>query len=128
VVDLRVVGVPRRIAAPGALPTVRLTFLKPSKLAVDARVDVEIDAEERHDVVFLPPEAVQQVDGQSVVMVAVDAHASRRVVTTGVTGNGQVEIVSGIRNGELVITRGQVGLADGALVSVAVERRPAASP
>src|SRR6185503_10219119 len=112
----------------GALPTVRLSFLKPSRLTVDARVDVEIDAEERHDVVFLPPEAVLQVDGQSVVMVAVDDHASRRVVTTGVTGNGQVEILSGIRNGDLVITRGQVGLADGALVSVVVDRRPAASP
>jgi cobalt-zinc-cadmium efflux system membrane fusion protein len=122
-VVLTVSGPPTRPAVAGVSPTVRLTFQRPSKIPVDARVDVEIDAGERRDVIFLPPEAVLQANGLSVVMVAVDDHASRRVVTTGVTGNGQIEIVSGIRTGDLVITRGQIGLEDGALVSVAVERR-----
>lgn len=121
-VALTVTGPPARSTVVGVSPTIRLIFQRPSKVPVDARLDIEIDAEERHGVIFLPPEAVLQTGGQSVVMVAADDHASRRVVTTGVTGNGLVEIVSGIRIGELVITRGQVGLPDGALVSVAVER------
>ena len=120
---LTVTGPPIRLAVAGASPTVRLTFQRPSTIPVDARVEIEIDAEERHDVVFLPPEAVIQTGGESVVMVAVDDHASRRVVTTGAIGNGMIEIVSGVRSGELVITRGHVGLADGTLVNVIVERR-----
>jgi len=40
------------------------------------------------------------------------------VVTTGLSDADSVEIVSGVEAGELVITRGQGGLADGAAISV----------
>jgi len=40
------------------------------------------------------------------------------VVTTGLSDADSVEIVSGVEAGELVITRGQAGLADGAAISV----------
>jgi hypothetical protein len=39
-------------------------------------------------------------------------------VTTGVVDDRQVEITSGVRGGELVITRGHAGLEDGAIITV----------
>jgi multidrug efflux pump subunit AcrA (membrane-fusion protein) len=43
-------------------------------------------------------------------------------VRTGVVDDRYVEITSGVRAGELVITRGQSGLEDGAAISVDVAR------
>jgi membrane fusion protein (multidrug efflux system) len=52
------------------------------------------------------------------VFVAVNGTAGRRIVTTGLRNDDFVEITSGIEAGELVITRGQLGLTDGAAISV----------
>jgi hypothetical protein len=83
-------------------------------------VQVDIDAEERVDVVFVAPEAIVQSGGERVIFVAVGDRAERRRVATGVSDDQGVEITSGLRRGELVITRGQAGLADGALISVSI--------
>jgi multidrug efflux pump subunit AcrA (membrane-fusion protein) len=53
-------------------------------------------------------------------MVAVGDTASRRIVTTGITTEAGVEITSGLKPGDLVITQGHVGLEDGAPISVVV--------
>ena len=111
-----------RIGPDGTLPF-QLVFAEPTELAVDTRVEVEIDAEERADAVLVPAEAVLQDGGQAIVMVAAGGRAERRVVTTGIQDLARVEITSGVKPGEMVITRGQVGLADGAAVSVATEAR-----
>ena len=92
----------------------------PYDIAVDTPVQVDIDAEERIDVVFVTPESVVQAGGQSMLFVAAGDRAQRRPVTTGVANDQGVEITSGLRKGELVITRGQAGLADGALISVSI--------
>jgi len=52
------------------------------------------------------------------VIVANGNRAERRVITTGLADTDSVEIISGVAAGELVITRGQAGLADGATISV----------
>jgi multidrug efflux pump subunit AcrA (membrane-fusion protein) len=41
------------------------------------------------------------------------------VVKTGIENQAQIEVTSGIKAGELVITRGHVGLTDGAEITVA---------
>jgi multidrug efflux pump subunit AcrA (membrane-fusion protein) len=99
---------------------VRLVFADPTTLPVDTRVEVDIDAEERANAVLVPREALVTEGDQTIVMVAVDARAERRVVTTGIVDDQRAEIRSGVTAGELVITRGHVGLADGAGISVAI--------
>jgi membrane fusion protein, multidrug efflux system len=103
--------------------TVRLLFVDAAAIPVDSRVDLEIDAEERADVVFVPPEAVVRAGGETVVMVANGSAAERRAVTTGIAEENRVEIRTGLRAGELVITRGQLGLVNGQAISVSVDRR-----
>jgi RND family efflux transporter MFP subunit len=99
---------------------VRLVSASPLTVPVDTAVAIEIDAEERAGVVFVAPEVIVRDGNESVVMVAVGDRAERRVVRTGVAVERRVEVVSGLRAGELVITQGHVGLPDGALINVAV--------
>jgi multidrug efflux pump subunit AcrA (membrane-fusion protein) len=89
---------------------------------VDSSVDVEIDGQEHLGAVLIPVDAVIRDTTESAVMIAAGSVAERRLVVTGIVDDDRVEIVSGIRPGELVITRGHIGLTDGAEISVAVER------
>jgi RND family efflux transporter MFP subunit len=98
----------------------RLVSASPLTVPVDTAVAIEIDAEERAGVVFVAPEAIVRDGSQSVVMVAAGDRAERRVIQTGVATERRVEVVSGLRAGELVITQGHVGLGDGALINVVV--------
>jgi RND family efflux transporter MFP subunit len=119
-VPLTVAGAPNLAAATSdGSVRVRLAPSGPAPLAVDMPVEVDIDAEERLNAVFVAPQAVLDEGGAQVVFVAEGGVARRRVVTTGVANEQGVEIVSGVEAGELVITRGQAGLTDGARISVA---------
>jgi RND family efflux transporter MFP subunit len=107
-------------AAADSMVPVRLAFVDPVSVPVDATVHVEIEAGERAGVLLVPAEALIRDSGRTFVMVADGSRASRRPVTTGaVDDSGRVEIAEGLRQGELVITRGHVGLKDGTLVTVA---------
>lgn len=105
-------------ASPGAMLQVRLTPLEPIPLPVDSPVQVDIDLEEHLNAVLVAPEAVVREGGKAAVFVASGDRAERREVTTGVIDDRQVEITSGVRGGELVITRGHAGLEDGAIITV----------
>ena len=56
------------------------------------------------------------------VFVANGSRAERRRVKTGIADESRVEITEGVRAGELVITRGHVGLTEGAALTVATDR------
>jgi membrane fusion protein, multidrug efflux system len=101
-------------------PRFRLLFAKPADLAVDTRVELEIDAEERADAVLIPSVALIPNGPEQVVMVADGRRAERRVVQIGIADNGRTEVTSGLQAGELVIIRGHIGLEDGAAITVAV--------
>jgi RND family efflux transporter MFP subunit len=125
------VGDPVRLTVVGRLASdrtsadtqsVRLVFVQPPTLAVDTRIEIDIDAEERADTVLLPAEAVLRDGGLPVVFVANGSRAERREVTLGITDASRVEIRNGVKPGELVINRGHVGLTDGATISVDVSR------
>ncbi len=107
--------------ASGALLAVQLTPVGPIPLAVDTPVQVDIDLEERVNAMLVPPEAIVREGGKAVVFIAAAGRASRREVTTGVIDERQVEITAGVRVGELVITRGQATLEDGASISVSID-------
>jgi RND family efflux transporter MFP subunit len=98
--------------------TVRLTFVDPVTLPVDSPVAVDIDAEERTNVVLIPAETLLTDSGRAAVFVAVGGRAVRRAVTTGIVNEERVEITSGLKPGELIVTQGQAGLADGDAISV----------
>jgi len=100
----------------------RLVFADPHKLAVDMPLQLDIDAEERTDTVLIPAEAVVREGGETVIFVAAGSRAERRSVKTGIEDASRVEITDGLRAGELVITRGHLGLTDGAAVTVATGR------
>jgi multidrug efflux pump subunit AcrA (membrane-fusion protein) len=57
-------------------------------------------------------------DGTPVVVVAVGSVAQRRPVVTGVMDGQHVEIRSGLKAGELIVTQGHSSLRDGTPISV----------
>ncbi|MDP7114610.1 MAG: efflux RND transporter periplasmic adaptor subunit, partial [Myxococcota bacterium] len=75
--------------------------------------------ENRGDVLAVSAEAVRTLEEQSYVMVAAGDRARRVDVTTGMHGDGGVEITTGLDGSEQVITKGNFGLPDDALIEVA---------
>lgn len=108
-------------AADGSV-RIRLAFQAPVSLPVDTAVELDIDAEERNNVLFVSPEALVRSGAETAVFVAVGNRAARRIVTTGVEEEQGVEITAGLNPGDLVISRGQAGLADGAQINVDIAR------
>lgn len=100
---------------PGAAGvSVRLAFEQPTELTPGTQVAIEIDAEQRSNVLLVPSIAIVSDEaGVPVVFVAAGNRAQRRPVTTGLTDATRTEIQSGIQAGELVITEGQTNVRDG---------------
>ena len=81
-----------------------------------ARVDLGVAV--RRGVLLVPEEAVlQRADGEIVFRTLAENKVQRVVVTTGAHRDGLVEVASGLAAGDVVVTRGQASLIDGALVS-----------
>ncbi len=117
---LHVISRPAAVEPGTAAAPVRLAFASPTRLAAGTPVQVEIDAERRESTLVIPAAALMHDGTDVAVMVAgPDNKAHRRVVTLGIIGTGEVEIVSGLNAGDRVITRGQNGLPDAAPVAVA---------
>lgn len=116
---LKVVSRPLAVdAATGAAP-VRLAFTGAlPRLAFGTPVQIEIDAGTRTGVVLVPVGAVVREGEETAVFVATGEKAVRRSVVLGASDDAHVEVVSGIAAGDLVITRGQAGLPDGAAIAV----------
>ncbi len=74
--------------------------------------------DEMQDTLLVPRDAVTTIDGQDTVYVIDGNRAEQRPVTTGLSNDGQIEIVSGLEAGESVVTAGQSNLIDGAKVEV----------
>ena len=125
------VAFPARVAAispslnpGGSTAPVRVEFLGPQRIT-QAGVPVEL----RVTTVFIPAAtvapatAIFQDAGTSTYYVFVagaDGRAHRRRVTLGVRTPQRVQVTSGLRPGELVITSGGYALSDGLKVQVAV--------
>jgi RND family efflux transporter MFP subunit len=112
----------RNASSSGGDSAARLTFPPGVSLPVDTRVELEIDGEERVNVLLVPVDAVLRSANGAEVLVAVGERAQRRAITTGLADADSVEVVSGLNDGDLVITRGHTGLADGTPVSVSLTR------
>jgi len=72
----------------------------------------------RADALQIPRSAVIEDQGVASVFIVEDDHAVRRTVETGYGNKGMIEIVSGLQDGEQVITVGQAGLKQDSRVNV----------
>lgn len=87
--------------------------LKPGMFA---RINIVSD---RHpDALQIPRNALLQDEGDTAIFVIKDDTAERRVIRTGFTANGRIEVTEGLSDGEQVIVVGHTGLRDGSRVSV----------
>ena len=76
----------------------------------------------KEDALVVPQEAIVTQGGQNGVFVVMkDKTVQFKPVETGLSADGQVEVVTGVKEGDLVVVMGQNRLRDGQ--EVAVERR-----
>jgi HlyD family secretion protein len=75
----------------------------------------------------LPVTSVSTAVGKSTVLVIVDGRVRERVVTTGLSSGGLVEIKTGLTEGEAVVTRAGSFLRDGDAVRPIFDSTPAAT-
>ena len=87
--------------------------LRPNQVA-----QVRIQNYAAASVPVLPVDAVQKDEANSFVFVVEGGKAVKRVVKTGKTYNGQVEISNGLKADDKVITAGYQNLNDGQLISL----------
>ena len=81
-----------------------------------ARIGVVVD--QREDALRIPRSALLEDDSTTSVYIVEEGVAVKRDVETGYADRGMIEIVSGLSDDDEVVTVGQLGLADGAKVSV----------
>ena len=80
--------------------------------------DVNFLTDVKHNALMVPTEAILTGGDAQYVFVAEDGTARYVEVATGLTGSGVTEIVSGLSEGDLVVTVGQTYLADGDAVRI----------
>lgn len=82
-----------------------------------ARVTFHTDA--RFGTVLIPTEAILTEDDGKKSVYIVDGNAAYHVeITTGLVGEAQTEVTSGLHGGEQLVTRGQSYLSDGAPIRI----------
>ena len=99
--------------------TVKVTPLdKEGLLRSGMYANVSILAQEKQNTLLAPHAAVTLVNNKETVYVVKDNVVEQRTVTTGLTNNDQIEILTGLKPGETVVISGQANLVDGAKVKV----------
>ncbi len=90
------------------------------KLKLGTTVQISIDAGAVPDAVIVPVSALLASDdgGEKVMVAAADSTAQERKVEVGVRDGENVQILSGVKAGEQVITSGALGLDDKAKIEV----------
>jgi RND family efflux transporter MFP subunit len=116
---LKVVSRPAQVEQGTASIPVRLAFVgAPANLSAGTPVQVDIDAEQHANVVVVPAAAIVREGEETAVFVVMGEKAKRRSVQTGLTDGMDIEIVSGVKAGEMVIIEGQNGLPDDATITI----------
>ena len=97
---------------------VRLEIIPPTSLTIDTPVQLDLQIEERRDVVVVPLQAVQKDGTSTFVWIAGDdRQAHRREVRVGLAAGGVTQIVSGLAAGERVILTGLAELVEGTTIT-----------
>ncbi len=113
----KVVGAPAFVDPATGTAAVRVAVSGP--LPVGATVEAAIVADQRSNVLIVPSGAIlREEDKTSVFVVSSDSKAHRHAVVVGLTSGDEVQIVSGVRDGEKVVVKGHEELPDGAVVTI----------
>ncbi|MCE1238074.1 MAG: efflux RND transporter periplasmic adaptor subunit [Hyphomicrobiales bacterium] len=94
----------------------------PPNWAIGQRAVAEITIATRTDVLSVPIGAIDRRDGRPTVWLELDGRAWPRSVTTGEVGGDRIEIVSGLAEGDVVLTEPR-GIWSGMRVEAAGQRR-----
>jgi membrane fusion protein, multidrug efflux system len=119
---------------------VRASFANPDKLLLPGMfATVDIDVGDPQQFVTLPKTAISYNSYGDIVFLVeekkndsepgkIDHFAKQAFVTTGLTRGGQVAILSGVKNGDVVVTSGQVKLRNGVPLNIDNSVQPSANP
>lgn len=88
-------------------------ILKPGRF-----VKVSITINDGEQGIIIPESAVEKSGNENMVYIVSDGMAIRRLITPGMRKDGNIEIITGINEGDIVIIRGQEGVSDGRKVKV----------
>jgi len=93
--------------------TARISDLQESHIAVGSTVTLQMPVSAPRKVVSVPKDALLQARGSWIVYVVQDGKAMPRPVELGQSVSGRIEIVSGLKVGEMVVVRGNERLRPG---------------
>jgi membrane fusion protein (multidrug efflux system) len=79
---------------------------------------ISIVYDQHSNVLQVPRSAIIEDSGEMSVFVVEGDKATRRMVSTGYSNNGMIEITDGLTDDDRVVTVGQVGLKDDAIITV----------
>ncbi len=88
-------------------------ILKPGRFV---KVRITVNGGEKG--IIVPESAIEKSGNENMVYIVSDGMAIRRLVTTGMRKDGNIEIITGINEGDLVITKGKDGVSDGRAVRI----------
>lgn len=101
------------------LYTVTLTVPAETKgLLSGMFADVTFHTDVSENTLVIPSQAISSSNGVQSVYVVEDGTARYVEITTGLTGNGVTEVLSGLTEGQQLVTVGQAYLADGDPVTI----------
>lgn len=101
-----------------ALYEVQIDLPASLEVSVGMFATAHFSTNSRTDTVVVPTEAILNRDGKQFVYIVSNDIAYRMEVTTGLIGETETEILTGLSGGEMLVTRGQSYLSDGAPVRV----------
>src|SRR5262249_9359670 len=113
----KVVGAPAMVDPATGTAPIRVSVAAP--LPVGTPVQISIVAEQRPGALSVPAGAIVREESKTAVfVVGGDKKAHRRAVVVGLVSDEDAQVVSGLRDGERVVVKGQDELPDGATVTI----------
>ncbi|MFH1562262.1 MAG: efflux RND transporter periplasmic adaptor subunit [Nitrospirota bacterium] len=94
--------------------------LNPTDIDIKSEMlcDVVIVSGLKKDVIKIPQEAIVNIEGKDYVFVIMDNNASRKEVTLGFRNPNEIEVLSGLKQGEAVVLNPALELKDKAKVVI----------
>lgn len=91
---------------------------KDGKIKPGMFANVEIPLEEKNSVLSVPSESVIIKDDKNIVYILEDNKARERKIAIGLDTGREVEVLEGLKEGDMVIIKGQNYVKDGGIVKV----------
>jgi multidrug efflux pump subunit AcrA (membrane-fusion protein) len=86
-------------------------------------VDVKLETQRHENTLLIPKKALMEEAGERFVFVIQKDKAARRTVSVGFVDDKNVEILTGVNNGETVVTSGQGTLRDGSKTEIVAKNK-----